>query len=95
MGEKLETPRHVEKHGFSLPTVLCTRCNRAMAVKREKEDVKTLFGTKSKFFLRYNCKDCETHWQEEEKPKGISGKLLVVICLVVLFLVIAFIMSNS
>lgn len=82
MVEVLQTPRHISVGGaHELPTVLCPRCRRAMSVKRIKKDINisSFFGRKTatKFFLKYTCKDCETEWEEEEKPIGTTNKDLI------------------
>lgn len=65
-----EAPIHV------IPRVLCPRCNRAMAVHRERKPV-TVSGvggqkTVEKDFIIYNCPDCGTKWEEEIAPKGVE-----------------------
>lgn len=100
MVEIVETPKHVERGGaHELPTVLCPRCRRAMAVKRIKDEVHTdsIFGKKreTKFFLNYICKDCDTEWKEEEKPEQdwtwayvLAGVIIFVIFIIFILLLI-------
>lgn len=91
-----ETPKHIERSkGYDLPIVLCPRCNRAMSVKRARHDVKGMFGTTSKFFLKYNCKDCDTEWEEEEKPKEINGWAILTMILLVVLVIVIFMAMNG
>ena len=74
--EEEATPKRILRGGaHELPTVLCPRCRRAMAVSRIHKDVKIkgIFGgesTETHTFLKYHCPDCGTTWEEEEKPKS-------------------------
>ena len=86
MAEILETPKRIEKRGHALPTILCPRCNRAMAVKRIKKEVKSAWGNQIKFFLRYSCKDCGTLWEEEEKPERGNWAAVAIAIVIIFFL---------